>query len=226
MAKHLLTSALIAGVAAGVLAAILQFWLVVPLILEGELYEQGARIHFSATGTPQSDAGHVSPWVDPLRHAGTLAMNVVTWTAFAFFLVAGFIMARRVGHEVDARKGAVWGLMAFLAVQLAPSAGLAPELPGTIAADLGARQTWWIGCVAASIAGIALLAFGRGVPAIAGGLALLAAPHIIGAPGVETYYGIAAPELASHFAARSLAVAALTWVALGSIAGALWSRQA
>lgn len=224
MVKNLLTSALIAGVAAGILAAILQFWLVVPLLLEGELFETGARVHFNPSGTPQSDAGHPSAWPHLARHAGTMAMNVVTYTAFAFFMVAGFVLARRFGHEVDARKGAIWGLCAFAAIQLAPSAGLPPEMPGTIAADLASRQTWWLGCVVASISGIALIAFGHGLPALAAGAVLLALPHLIGAPMIDTYYGVAPPELASHFAARSLAAGALSWAILGTLAGGLWSR--
>ena len=224
MARHLLTSALIAGVAAGILAALFQLWLVVPLLLEGELYETGARVHFSTGGTPSSDAGAPPVWPHLARHAGTVAMNVVTYTAFAFFLVAGFILARRVGHRVDARKGAVWGLCAFAAVQLAPAAGLPPELPGTIAADLAQRQVWWLGCVVASGSGIALLAFGRGAAMLAAGAGLLALPHLIGAPHIDTHYGTAPAELASHFAARSLAAGALAWVILGSLAGALWSR--
>ena len=121
MFRHLLTSALFAGLAAGLLATILQLAFVVPLIFEGELYETGARLHFSATGSPQSPVGHPSIWVEPARHIGTFAMNLVTWSGFAFILIAGFALAERTGSRIDARTGAIWGLCGFIAIQLAPS---------------------------------------------------------------------------------------------------------
>ena len=225
MAKNLLTSALFAGVTVGVLAAILQFIFVVPLLMEGELYETGARVHFSA-GVAESEAGAPAIWGDIGRHIGTVAMNLVTYTGFAFVMVAGFALVQRAGHSVDARSGAIWGLAGFIAVQLAPAVGLPPELPGTVAADLGARQVWWAGCVLATVLGIAALAFVRGSAGVIGGVVLIALPHVIGAPHLDTYYGIAPPELASHFVTSSLGVAGASWVLLGTIAGALWARKA
>ncbi|HSG37013.1 MAG TPA: CbtA family protein, partial [Paracoccaceae bacterium] len=90
MLRHLLTSALLAGLAAGLLATALQLGFVVPLIFEGELYETGALMHFSATGSPQSPMSHPDIWAEPGRQVGTLAMNLVTWSGFAFVLVATF----------------------------------------------------------------------------------------------------------------------------------------
>ena len=120
----------------------------------------------------------------------------------------------------------MWGLAGFIAVQLAPAFGLPPELPGTAAADRGARQIWWAGCVLATLLGIASMTYVRNAAGIAVGVLLIAAPHVIGAPHLDAYYGIAPPELASHFVTRSLGVAAASWVMLGSIAGALWARKA
>ena len=79
MTRHVLTGGLIAGLIAGLFAVLLQLTFVVPLLLEGELYETGARVHFG-TGDPKSIAG--SPGIiaeDVARHAGTLAMNLVSW---------------------------------------------------------------------------------------------------------------------------------------------------
>lgn len=225
MTRHLFTSALIAGTAAGILAALLQLTFLVPLLLEGELYETGARLHFSVTGNPQSDAGHPAVWDQPTRHLGTLAMNIVTFTGFAFLMVVGFAIADQFGNRTDARRGAIWGLGAFFAVQLAPAYGLPPELPGTIGPDVAARQIWWMGCVAATLGGIGLVAFGRGALMIGGGIVLIALPHLIGAPTLDTYFGVSAPELAAHFVSRSLGVGAVTWVMLGLMAGALWARR-
>lgn len=225
MIGRILASAAIAGVAVGFLTVALQVAFVTPLILEGELYETGARVHFATNGITQSPAGAPSAFGEPARLVSAVAMGVVTVTAFALLLVAAFAIAERFGQPVDGRSGLVWGLAAFTALHLAPAAGLAPELPGMIAAEIGARQLWWVGTVVATGAGIALIAFGTGWKVVAG-IALVALPHLIGAPHLDTYFGVAPPELSAHFAARSLAVAAASWAALGAAAGWLWHRGA
>jgi cobalt transporter subunit CbtA len=225
MTRHVLTGGLIAGLIAGLFAVLLQLTFVVPLLLEGELYETGARVHFG-TGDPNSIAG--SPGIiaeDVARHAGTLAINLVSWIGFAILLMVGFALASRSGHRIDTRKGAVWGMAGFVAVTLAPAMGLAPELPGTIAADLQARQIWWAATVVLTAGGLAALAFGRGPLAIFAGAVAIALPHIVGAPTLDTYLGVSPPELSAQFAARVLAVSAAIWAVLGAAAGWLWIRS-
>lgn len=224
MLKQIGASALFAGLAAGVLAALLQLWFVVPLLLEAELYESGARAHFT-DGYIGSDAG-APPLSGALgRHLGTLAINIVGWIGFGFVLAAGFALAARRGVTVDARRGLIWGLGGFVALSLAPAFGLPPELPGTIAAEIGERQAWWAFCATATALGLALMAFGRGPAWFAGGAALIAAPHLIGAPHLDRYFGSAAPELAAMFSARVLGVSAAAWAFLGLAAGWIWSRE-
>jgi cobalt transporter subunit CbtA len=225
MLKNILTSAVFAGASVGVIAALLQFWLVTPALMEGELFETGARVHFSSDGTTQSEAGHGSIWTEPSRHLMTVGFNIVTHTAFAFFLVAGFAMAERAGHKVTEKQGFVWGLCAFIALQLAPAVGLPPELPGTPAAEVQLRQVWWLACVVCSIVGLGFIAFGANLMAIASGLVLLALPHVIGAPHLDTYFGVAPPELSAHFVGLSLGSSAMSWCLLGFIASTLWVRS-
>lgn len=224
MTRRIFVSALIAGAIAGLLSAVLQFLLVEPLLLEGELYESGARVHFTGVA-PQSMAGPPPFMFDFARYGQTVAFSLVTWIGFALVLAAGFGMAERAEHEISARTGAIWGIMAFLAINLAPAAGLPPELPGTIGAELEPRQIWWAATIVASL--LAMLAFGfmNGGIAVATGLFLLLLPHVIGAPEIDTYFGVAPPELAGHFVARSLAMAAFSWAILGSLLGWLWSRN-
>jgi cobalt transporter subunit CbtA len=211
MLKPMLASALFAGVITGVFAAVLQFGFVIPLLLEGELYEAGMRLHFSATGTPQSDAGAPGLGTDWGRHLMTLTFNVITFTAYGLVMVALMALARMQGFAVTARLGLIWGLSGFIAVQLAPALGLPPELPGTITPEVGPRQIWWSATILATAGGIGLIAFGRGlVPALAG-VVLLLAPHLVGAPHLDTYFGIAPPELSAHFATRSLGAGAAGW---------------
>lgn len=224
MLKHMLTGGLIAGAVAGLCAAALQFAFVVPLLLEGELYETGARIHFEA-GSPQSPAGAPGLGADWGRHLMTIGFDVVAYAAFGLILTALMALAARRGTAITARNGVVWGLAGFIAVQLAPAVGLPPELPGMINTEVGARQLWWSFAIISSAAGLGLFAFGRGVPAFVGGVALLLAPHVVGAPHLDTYFGVTPPELAALFAVRSLAVGAAGWAMLGFMAGWLLPRE-
>ena len=226
MTSRLFTSAALAGLVAGALAFLLTTWLLVPLIVTAELFESGALTHFvtTANGAIETPVPTVDILAEPARHAGTFAMSLVTYVGFALLLAVGIALAERnAGLATDARRGLVWGLAGFVAVHLAPAAGLPPELPGTVAAELGARQAWWIVTVGASVAGIAMLAFVRGPLAVLG-VALIAAPHLWGAPHLDTYFGVAPPELAATFAARSLAVAGASWAILGASLGWLWAR--
>ncbi|HAJ84791.1 MAG TPA: hypothetical protein DCM25_08545, partial [Rhodobacteraceae bacterium] len=54
MVKNLFVSAICAGIVAGLTAALLQFIFVIPVLLEGELFESGARLHFGSNSSPQS----------------------------------------------------------------------------------------------------------------------------------------------------------------------------
>ena len=77
----------------------------------------------------------------------TLAVNVVSGIGFALLLVAASEFA---GGIANWRQGVLWGLAGFAVFTLAPGLGLPPELPAMPAADLVARQIWWIGTVLAT----------------------------------------------------------------------------
>lgn len=237
----MLAGGLIAGFAAGLLAALLHFAFIQDLILLAEDYETGALVHFAGAGhdmgaaaeagvAPSAGHDHASHFHGSSgeppglrRNALTVLFGTLIYAGYGLMLIAGFALAARFGKRIGAREGALWGVAGFAAFQLAPAMGLAPELPGTIAADLGARQIWWAGTVLATAAGIAMLAYGRGGLALVGGLALIAAPHLIGAPRIEGFFGIAPPELGAEFAARVLGVGLVVWTTLGWLAGRLWS---
>lgn len=240
----MLAGGLIAGCAAGLLAALLHFAFIQNLILLGEEYETGARVHFTGVGhdmgTPAEGAAapaaghdhashdHGSSGETPaLRRNGlTVLFGALIYAGYGLMLTAGFALAGHFGKSITAREGVLWGIAGFAAFQLAPAMGLAPELPGAIAADLGARQIWWAGTVMATAAGIALLAYGRGGLALLGGLVLIALPHLIGAPHPDGFFGVTPPELAAEFSARALGMGFATWAVLGALAGWLWSRDA
>lgn len=224
MIRRLFVNALIAGAVAGVVGVVLHFIYIEPLILEGELYETGQRVHFAA-GSAQSVAGAPALDIGFARAAKTVGSYIVTWAGFALVLAAGLGLSERAGGQITARSGALWGVMAFLAVNLAPAAGLPPSLPGTVGAALEARQLWWGATIAASLLALVSFGFMRGGIAVAAGLFLLLLPQVLGAPMPGTYAGVAPPELAALFVGRTLGVAALTWAVLGAVLGWLWTRN-
>ena len=228
MLKSLLTSALFAGLIAGLFAAGLQQALLVPLIAEAELYETGALIHFGAEIIESgAAAGHeIVAGTDLARSLLTVLTTVLATCGFGLILVAGFALAERLKlTRIDLRSGFLFGLAGFAAVQLLPSMGLSPELPGAAAGELAQRQLWWLATVAGTAIGIALIAWGNTAAKIAGAV-LIAAPHLVGAPHPHEFEGVVPPELSALFAARVLVVGALGWAALGALAGHFWSREA
>jgi cobalt transporter subunit CbtA len=232
----MLTSAMFAGVVAGLLAALLHFAFVQKYILLGETYETGAATHFAGAPHPDdhaAEAGHDHSTHDHgeapstyTRNAWTVVFSALVYIAYALILVAGFGLARVFGHTITAREGLLWGIAGFAAFQLAPAMGLPPELPGTPAADLAARQVWWWATVAATGGALALLAYGRTALAAVIAVLLLAAPHVIGAPLPDGFSGTAPPEVAGTFAARVLGVGLAVWAMLGWVAGFVWAREA
>src|SRR5436305_591323 len=87
----------------------------------------------------------------------------------------------------------------FATFSLAPGLGLPPELPGTAAAPLLDRQLWWLATAAATGGGLALILLRRGPAAVVAGLALLALPHLVGAPTPDTPASAAPEALAQRF---------------------------
>ena len=122
MLKPLLTSALFAGLIAGLFAAGLQQAFLTPLIVEAELYETGAVVHFGSTETAASgaEAGHAAATEGDLtRTLLTMLMTVLTACGFGLILVAGFALAERMKlTQIDLRTGLMFGLAAFAATQL------------------------------------------------------------------------------------------------------------
>ena len=158
MLTRVLSVGLLAGFLAGLLIAVLQQVTTTPLILVAETYEkqsEAASAAPPAAGTPREHdhAAHDHEWkpADGLpRFFFTSIATIATAVGISFLLIAGMIFA---GDAIDERRSLAWAIAGFVASGLAPAAGLAPELPGSAAGDLVARQIWWIATAVATGAG-------------------------------------------------------------------------
>ena len=218
--------AVLAGFGAGLIAALLHFAWVQPLLLQAELYETGALTHFGGGVMGHGADGHAHAHGMGTAFAGDLARNGLTvlftaliYLGYALLLAAAMGLAAERGVRIDARRGLIWGAAGFVAVQLAPAMGLPPELPGMAAAEITPRRIWWALTVACTAAGLGLLAFGRGWAQWGPALGLLLLPHLVGAPHPHDLFGPTPPEVASQFAARVLGVGLVAWVCLGGLLG-------
>jgi cobalt transporter subunit CbtA len=203
--------------------------------LQAEVYEkagEAAAESSEATTTTTTEAtGHehhhdAEAW-EPAdgwqRNLFTLGADVVTGVGFAFLLTAAIVIF---GKGADWRRGLLWGLAGFACFTLAPALGLPPELPGTEAAPLVARQVWWIGTVVATAAGLFAAVRLRNVYGYAVAVVLIVAPHIIGAPKPETAGGLAPEELEHKFVLIAIATSLVFWLVLGVLTGVFFKRYA
>jgi cobalt transporter subunit CbtA len=219
---RILTSALFAGFAAGLIAAVLQLVFVQPVLLHAELYETGAKLHFGTEGSVSHGPALV---FDAMRDGLSILFSALVYTGYGLMLVAAMALAQERGVKITARKGMLWGLAGFITVHFAPAISLPPEVPGSAAAEVAVRQVWWFSTVAMTGIAMALIAFGQSWKAWAVAIVLLLLPHVIGAPHPDMFTGTTPPELASLFAVRALGVGLSAWVLLGLFAAYFWQRE-
>jgi cobalt transporter subunit CbtA len=216
--QRIFFAAVLAGLLAGVAMAALQQWKVVPLILAAEVFETVGAEHAHDTATP-AHAHEPAAWAPQggaERMAYTVLADLLAAIGFALVLAAVSTLA---GIEITARNGLLWGLGGFVAFQLAPSAGLPPELPGMPAAELATRQVWWWGTAIATGAAVLTIAKFRNWTAIGIAIVLIALPHIIGAPVAPEVPSAVPAHLAAAFAANTLAIGAVFWLTAGPLLG-------
>ncbi|MPR10238.1 CbtA family protein [Microvirga tunisiensis] len=218
--------ATLAGLMAGLAMTAMQFAGTVPLILKAETFENAELPHEHAAvpnaGAPHShDEDEWAPADGFERSAYTALANVVTAIGFALLLVAA---AELRGGMTGWRQGVVWGLAGFAVFTLAPGLGLPPELPAMPAAELDQRQIWWVATALATGLGLALLVFKRSAPLAILGLALIVAPHLIGAPKPDSFESPIPTALAHDFGVMVSVISFVFWVVLGGTAGFIRSR--
>jgi cobalt transporter subunit CbtA len=242
MFRNILLSAGIAGLLAALLLTALQAAMITPLILQAETFEGGpaaepvdhgenhahdaAREHdhgshhhdaAAAAGPAGHDHSHAGEWSpeDGLeRTLFTLTSNIVMGFAYGLLLVGVYVAWHR---PASAAQGMLFGLAGFAVFFAAPGLGLPPELPGTEAADLGARQQWWIAAALAAAVGLALLCMQKNNLLRVLGVAIIVAPHLVGAPHPAQAGSLAPPELQHQFRVATTLGNAAFWIVLGVI---------
>lgn len=229
MIGRVILAALLAGVAAGFIMGVIQHFKLTPLILEAEVFETaGATGHnheTTAAAEPAApEAAEPEEWAPQDGWQRTLYTTAASMFAGAGFAAVLAGIALLTGVPLTARNGLLWGIAGFISVNLAPAMGLSPELPGMPAGDLLARQIWWVSTIIATGLGIYLITITRQSWAIAVGIALIIAPHLIGAPPPPTHESGVPAGLAAEFAANSIAAAAAFWCVIGVFVGIALDR--
>jgi cobalt transporter subunit CbtA len=219
--SRVLAIGLIAGLVAGLAVAALQQVTTTPLILAAEVYESAQHAHAPAHAEPASEGW--KPAEGAQRIGATSVADVATAAGYALILLALMLVA---GDAIEPRRALAWAACAFAATGLATALGLAPQLPGAAETDLFARQLWWGATAAATGAGLFALLRRDEIVAKILGAALLAGPHIFGAPQPAAPESAVPAELAARFAASSLVVQAIMWALAGALVGVLWRQFA
>jgi cobalt transporter subunit CbtA len=236
MFRRLFIAAASAGLLSGLFVTLIHQVTTVPIILDAEAFEvsqlpaspaagQSAE-HDHATATQPAEQGHAHADAAPSdleRTAKTVGADLLTGIGFALLLIAAFAAS---GRSVDWRHGLYWGLAGFVVFFLAPGVGLPPELPGTGAADITARQAWWIATALLTAGGLGLLFYVKEPKPlwVIVALVMIVAPHAIGAPQPDEYFS-SAPEALSHrFIAATVIASLLFWAVLGALSGYFYKR--
>lgn len=230
MLKRLVFSSVISGIVVGLLISALQSFTVIPMILNAETFEsspsapveaQGnahSHDHGSNEGSHDHGGGHhhgADEWAPEdgvERTFYTAITNILAAIGFALLLATCFMFR----NNIDWRKGILWGLGGFAAFQLAPSLGLPPELPGTEAAAVEARQIWWIATAIATAMGLLLLALAKGILFKVSGILLIVIPQLVGAPQSLEHSALAPESLITQFIITTTIIGAVFWILLGA----------
>jgi cobalt transporter subunit CbtA len=241
--RNVVFLAAVAGLLASLVMTALQAYATVPLILKAETYEtaggEAGHHHDSAAAeaaAPAAEATALSAteaapaaeeeegWAPAdgfERFAFNFLANVVSGIGFALVLVA---VSEFAGGISSWRSGILWGFAGFAVLTLAPGLGLPPELPAMPAADLEARQVWWIATVIATAVGLWLIAFRGTVLFSVVGVALIVAPHIVGAPQPVSHDSPIPADLHHQFVVATTVTNLIFWVLLGGLVGVVRQR--
>jgi len=221
--RRLILCAVAIGVVAGVVLGLAEQVTTAPLIEAAEQYEvadhAAADHHHHDHAWAPADGGQ--------RVFFTVVASVGVAIGFALMLLVAMSLARVLhGRPATALRGLVWGGGAFGVVFLAPALGLVPELPGAAAADLTARQLWWVATVGVVGLSLWIVVFMPGRIKWAA-LLLLPLPYLYGAPLPSAEPGSMNPALVTlhqQFVWATAGTNLLLWLILGVLSGGAMQR--
>jgi len=217
--RKLMSVVFLSGTLAGLALFVVQRLTVIPLIETAESYEAAQHAN---SGAPHEEEGW-QPANGRERIFFTAIATILTGIGFAAILFGGLALS---GARVNARSGALWGLLAFACFGLAPALGLPPQPPGTVVAGIAERQMWWIGTALATASGLWLVAGKKRTWLLrVAGVVCLLLPHLIGAP-VGRGQNTVPAQLIRRFAITSLVTTGIFWLVLGITGGFLCSFEA
>ena len=238
MVRETVLAATVAGFIAALIFTLAQSVWVTPLILQSETYEEAAeqaahRVeaergdahhdndHETAGAGHHHDANAWKPQDGRERTLFTFASNLLMGVGYAFVLIALYLLWREPKTAIDS---ALYGLAGFAVFFAAPALGLPPELPGTAAAELTARQQWWGMTAIATAAGLMLFAWQPRWWLRLLALAIVVAPHLVPAPHPVVESSLAPADLQSRFRLATALCNALFWLSLGVTSGVTFQK--
>lgn len=233
MFNRMVRTAAAAGLLAGLVLTGVQHLQVTRIIAQAEVLESAGAaqpvVHTHADGAKHvHEAEHEAGQEAPHQHGGWQPEDGVErtlYTALADVSMAvgyGLLLAAAIGlrgRQVDWRSGLLWGAAGYAVFFLAPSIGLPPELPGTAAAPVAARQGWWIATAMSTATALAMLAFGRHWALKLAAIALLVVPHLVGAPQPLVHASVAPEHLQRSFVYATALANGVFWLVLGALTG-------
>jgi len=187
--SRIVYSSILVGILTGIVLTGLQVASLNPIITAAERYETETE----TTGEPvdRDHAGHShdgevwAPTDGLERVAYSFLANSLAATGFAAILMALMcLFCLKLKRAMSWSQGSLWGLAGYSALFLAPAIGLAPEIPGAMAAEVVHRQIWWVMTALSVSVGFCLFAFARTMLKPFG-LLFLVLPYAVGAPGIE-----------------------------------------
>ena len=227
--RNIIFASIIAGVIAGFALGLVQNFSTNETILAAEVYEiaeEKPAAHgyepLAASSDHHHDPEAWGPEDGVERTFYTFLADLLAGIGFAILLISLMTLS----GKGNVKNGWLWGLAGFATFFFIPALGLVPEIPGMEAANLQGRQGWWVMTAALTGLGFWLIAFGY-IKLKVAGLALLALPHILGAPLSDTH-GFSHPDpaavltlesLASQFEMQAMIANAVFWLILGTASG-------
>ena len=209
----MVSTALLAGLLAGLCLFAIQRSTTLPLIHAAETYEKADSVE------SRSDAFAK----EPLRSISTLLGDVFMAVGFALIVTGIYTVNGSDRWEF----GLLIGLAGFVTFDLAPAVVVPPAVPGMEVAALSLRQTGWLVAVASTITGLILFFYLSGLARLCG-LLFLVLPGVV----FRVFVRLAAPSTPIHslalldraFVTRTLGVMLVFWLILGTLSGFLFTR--